>query len=64
MEAYRTITGYSSFEEALHATAYLVAGFLGPRLAGLEWQAMRSEMRHAPLRRDLQTSVSPHDSEP
>jgi hypothetical protein len=53
LEAYRTIRAYTTPPEALQATAYLLAGVLGPLLAGEEWHTTTDQLGHAPLRTEL-----------
>jgi hypothetical protein len=53
LEAYRTIRAYASPTEAAEATSHLLAGVLGPLLAGQEWNSANDEFGHAPLRTEL-----------
>lgn len=54
IEAYRTVSVYPTSADALQAAATLLAGALGPRLAGQEWRLANNELHHAPLRTDLE----------
>ena len=59
VEAYRTIRSYAASVDAKRAAAHLLAGLLGPRLAGQEWHALRSATDHTPRRTDFQSTASP-----
>ena len=53
IEAYRTIRAHTTPSEALQATSFLLAGVLGPLLAGEEWHRTTDQVGHAPLRTEL-----------
>jgi hypothetical protein len=53
VEAYRTIRAHPSPAEAATATTQLLAGVLGPMLAGQEWHDATDEFGHAPRRLEL-----------
>jgi hypothetical protein len=59
IEAYRTIRAHTTPPEALQATTDLLAGVLGPLLAGQEWHWAVDEMGHAPLRVELGFGLRP-----
>ena len=57
-EAYRTIRAHPTPSDALAATSQLLAGILGPLLAGQEWTDATEELRHVPLRSELGFGLS------
>ena len=57
VEAYRTLQAYPTPDEAARAAQELVADFLGGVLAGREWQHVRDDNGHLPLRKDFNFSV-------
>jgi hypothetical protein len=60
MEAYRSIRAYTTPSEALDATSQILAGALGPLLAGQEWNMTTSTLGHAALRTDLGFGLTSH----
>jgi hypothetical protein len=63
IEVYRTVGEYATPDEAVHATAGLLAGVLGPRLAGQEWNTTKKELHRVPLREDLRSGASDQPTE-
>ena len=59
VEAYRTIRAHTTPSEALQATSDLLAGVLGPLLAGQEWHMTTDQVGHAPLRTELGFGLKP-----
>jgi hypothetical protein len=57
VEAYRTLQAYPTPDDAVRAAQDLVADFLGGVLAGREWQHVRDDHGHLPLRKDFNFSV-------
>ena len=62
-EAYRTIRAHTTPSEALQATSDLLAGVLGPLLAGQEWHTTTDECGHAPLRTELGFGLKPANAD-
>ena len=57
-EAYRTIRAHPTPSDAVAAASRLLAGVLGPLLAGREWTEATDELHHVPLRSELGFGLS------
>ena len=60
LEAYRTIRSYVTPTEASQAASRLLAGALGPLLAGQEWSLASGEVGHAARRIELGFGLTAH----
>ena len=63
-EAYRTLAAFPTPTEAEQAVREILAGVLGPLLAGEEWRRVQQSAGHTPLRRDLMLGLRRQAGDP